>query len=196
MEIKLFLMATKVSLMLDQAVLDGELDGSLLYRLACEMLPKPPLGIAVDLETLAVSGMGDFYLLSIAKHSGSSPRVGVPCYLHQAPFEPLPGPPPNRTISPVSLWVDAIVTQGCLPKPLHPLLFHNTPWGLQYAGTLSGCPSLKYQRQQCSGETLQQSDPNQKNWKAGRQASGGLGSHGRKAGCQEPAGPLPAARQV
>lgn len=31
MEIKLFLMATKLSLMLDQAVLDGELNGSLLY---------------------------------------------------------------------------------------------------------------------------------------------------------------------
>lgn len=59
------------------------------------MLPKPPLGVAVDLETLAVSGMGEFYLLSIAEHSGSSLRAGVPCHLHQAPFEPLPAPLPT-----------------------------------------------------------------------------------------------------
>ena len=59
--------------MLDQAVLDRKLDGShLLYRLTCEMLPKLPLGIAADLETLPVSGVGDFYLLSIAEHAGSS----------------------------------------------------------------------------------------------------------------------------
>lgn len=52
------------------------------------MLPKLPPRIAVGLESLAVSGAGDFYLLSVAEHLGSSPG-GFPATskLDQTPCE-------------------------------------------------------------------------------------------------------------
>ena len=79
MEIKLFLMVIKLFLILDQAVLDLELDGSGLCR-------RAPLGYMgccqsclLELQLnlrLAVSGVGDFCLLCIPKHTGFSPWSG------------------------------------------------------------------------------------------------------------------------
>ena len=105
------------------------------------MLPKLPLGIAVDLETLAVSGMGDFYLLSIAKHSGSSPGVAVPCYLHQAPFEPLPAPLLTGPFPQVPCGVMPLSLRAVFPSLFIPC-YSTTPFGgLSMLAPCQGAPA-------------------------------------------------------